>query len=506
MNYKMLRYVTGQLLIAEGILMLLPLVTSLIYGEFGMLHAFLIPMAALFLIGFLLSFKKPENKTLRAQDGFVVVGLSWIIMSAFGCLPFIISGLIPNFVDAYFETVSGFTTTGATVLESADFAKLWDPATSQTGLRGVFLWRSFTNWIGGMGILVLVLAIMPQQDMKSSRLIHIMRAEMPGPKVDKVVATVKKTAAIMYGIYIALTAFMAVLLLFGGMDLYEALCTSMSTAGTGGLAIWSDSMASFSTSSVAFPEYCVWVVAIFMCVFSINFNLFYLIITGKALTALLSEELRWFVGIVLVGTAFVTFNVTFSSLAVYDNLGDGLRHAFFQISTIMSSTGFATDDFNLWPNASKMVLLSLMFVGACAGSTGGGIKISRIVIAFKSTWSEIRHMIHPRRVKKVMFENKSVDTDTKRGVFAYMVAYVLIFVASFLVIAIVDGKSVETTFSAVTTCINNMGPGLDEVGPSASFMGLSYVSKIVLILDMLLGRLEIFPILLLFYPTVWKER
>ena len=505
MNYKMLRYIIGKLLLAECALMALPLITSLIYGEFGMLHAFLIPMAALFLVGFLISFKKPENKTLRAQDGFVVVGLSWIIMSAFGCLPFIISGLIPNFIDAYFETVSGFTTTGASVLFGEDFAKLWSPESPLTGLRGVFLWRSFTNWIGGMGVLVFVLAIMPQQDMKSSRLIHIMRAEMPGPKVDKVVATVRKTAAIMYGIYIALTAVMTVLLLFGGMDLYESLCTSFSAAGTGGFAIWSDSMASFG-GTVGFPEYCVWVIAVFMIIFSINFNLFYLILTGKVLAAIFSEELRWFAGIVFAATAFIAANITLSNLAVYDNFGDGIRHAFFQVSTIISTTGFATDDFNLWPNASKAILLALMFIGACAGSTGGGIKISRIVIAFKSTWSEIRHMINPRRVKKVMFEKKSVDTDTIRGVFAYMVAYVLIFFASFIVLSVFDGKTIETTFSAVSACINNIGPGLGDVGPSVNFANFTWVSKIVLILDMLLGRLEIFPILLLFYPTVWKEK
>lgn len=505
MNYKMLRYIIGKLLLAECALMALPLITSLIYGEFGMLHAFLIPMAALFLVGFLISFKKPENKTLRAQDGFVVVGLSWIIMSAFGCLPFIISGLIPNFIDAYFETVSGFTTTGASVLFGEDFAKLWSPESPLTGLRGVFLWRSFTNWIGGMGVLVFVLAIMPQQDMKSSRLIHIMRAEMPGPKVDKVVATVRKTAAIMYGIYIALTAVMTVLLLFGGMDLYESLCTSFSTAGTGGFAIWSDSMASFG-GTVAFPEYCVWVIAVFMIIFSINFNLFYLILTGKVLAAIFSEELRWFAGVVFAATVFIAVNITLSNLTVYDNFGDGIRHAFFQVSTIISTTGFATDDFNLWPNASKAILLALMFIGACAGSTGGGIKISRIVIAFKSTWSEIRHMINPRRVKKVTFEKKSVDTDTIRGVFAYMVAYVLIFFASFIVLSVFDGKTIETTFSAVSACINNIGPGLGDVGPSVNFANFTWVSKIVLILDMLLGRLEIFPILLLFYPTVWKEK
>lgn len=505
MNYKMLRYIIGKLLLAECALMALPLITSLIYGEFGMLHAFLIPMAALFLVGFLISFKKPENKTLRAQDGFVVVGLSWIIMSAFGCLPFIISGLIPNFIDAYFETVSGFTTTGASVLFGEDFAKLWSPENPLTGLRGVFLWRSFTNWIGGMGVLVFVLAIMPQQDMKSSRLIHIMRAEMPGPKVDKVVATVRKTAAIMYGIYIALTAVMTVLLLFGGMDLYESLCTSFSAAGTGGFAIWSDSMASFG-GTVAFPEYCVWVIAVFMIIFSINFNLFYLILTGKVLAAIFSEELRWFAGIVFAATAFIAANITLSNLAVYDNFGDGIRHAFFQVSTIISTTGFATDDFNLWPNASKAILLALMFIGACAGSTGGGIKISRIVIAFKSTWSEIRHMINPRRVKKVTFEKKSVDTDTIRGVFAYMVAYVLIFFASFIVLSVFDGKTIETTFSAVSACINNIGPGLGDVGPSVNFANFTWVSKIILTLDMLLGRLEIFPILLLFYPAVWKEK
>ena len=505
MNYKMLKYIIGKLLIAECALMAIPLVTSLFYGEYKMLHAFLIPMGVLFLLGVLFSLKKPENSTLRAQDGFVVVGLSWIIMSVFGCLPFVISGLIPNFLDAYFETVSGFTTTGSSVLSATDFLKLWSPENSLIGLRGVFLWRSFTNWIGGMGVLVFVLAIMPQQDMKSSRLIHIMRAEMPGPKVDKVVATVRKTAAIMYGIYIALTAVMAVMLLFGGMDLYESLCTSFSTAGTGGFAIWSDSMASFG-GTVAHPEYCIWVIGAFMFIFSINFNLFYLILTGKALTALFSEELRWFTGIVIAATAFITVNITFSSLAVYDNFGDGIRHAFFQVSTIISTAGFATDDFNLWPNASKVVLLSLMFIGACAGSTGGGIKISRIVISIKSTWAEIRYMLHPRQVKKILFEKKSVDGDTVRGIFAYMVAYMLIFFVSFLLVAVLDGKDIETSFSSVVACINNIGPGLGDVGPAANFAFLSPLSKIVLIFDMLLGRLEIFPILILFYPSAWKEK
>ena len=498
----MLRYIVGLLLLAECALMTLPLVTMLIYGEFGMIHSILIPMGALLICGLLLSFKKPEDKTLRAKDGFVVVGLSWIVLSAFGCLPYVLSGLIPNYIDAYFETVSGFTTTGASVLFGEQFNMLWSPADPSMGMRGIFFWRSFTNWIGGMGILVFVLAVMPQQDMKSSRLVHIMRAEMPGPKVDKIVATVRRTAAIMYGIYIVLTLVQVVFLLFGGLDLYEALCVSFSTAGTGGFSIWSDSMVSFG--GVEHLDYCVWVVSIFMLVFSINFNLYYLVLTGKVITALLSEELRWFGLTVAVAVALVTFDLSRNLICA--DFGDSLRNAVFQVATVLSTSGFSTMDFNLWPNMSKTILLLLMFVGACAGSTGGGIKISRIVIAAKSTWAEIRHMIQPRRVKSVMFEKKSVDRDTVRGTFAYMVTYAIIFFASVLLIAIFDGQSIETTVSSVATTLNNVGPGLGEVGPTANFAFYSYPSKIILILNMLLGRLEIFPIILLFTPKIWREK
>ena len=501
MNFKMLRYIIGLLMLAEGALMAIPLVTMLIYGEFGMMYSILIPMAILAVLGFLLAFRKPDIKTLRAKDGFMVVGLSWVILSFFGCLPFVLSQLIPNFLDAYFETVSGFTTTGASVLSGVDFVKLWTPEDPAMGMRGIFLWRSFTNWIGGMGVLVFVLAIMPQQDMKSSRLVHVMRAEMPGPKVDKLVATVKKTAGIMYAIYIVLTLVQVIMLLFGGMDLYESLCTSFSTAGTGGFSIWSDGMVSFG-GTVAHPEYCVWVIASFMFIFSINFNLYFLIISGKLLSVLLSEELRWFVGIVLVATGIITANI----YQLCGNFGDALRHAFFQVNTVLSTSGFATADFNLWPNMSKILLLVLMFIGACAGSTGGGIKVSRIVISVKSTWAEIRHMTNPRQVKKVFFEKKSVDQDTVRGTFAYMVAYMLIFFVSFLLVAVFDSRDVETTFSSVTACINNIGPGLGDAGPMSNFAFFSPMSKIVLILDMLLGRLEIFPILLIFVPAVWREK
>ena len=314
MNYKMIRYITGQLLLVEGALMLLPLAVTLIYGEFDTMVAFIAPILILAILGTAFVIAKPKNQALRAKDGFVVVGLSWVILSIFGCLPYIISGLIPNVVDAFFETVSGFTTTGSSVLSAEDYGRV--------GMKGIFLWRSFTNWIGGMGVLVFVLAIMPQQDMKSSRMVHVMRAEMPGPKVDKVVATVKKTSAIMYGIYAAMTTVLCVLLLFGGMDIYESLCTAFATAGTGGFSIWPDGMMTYG--GVAHPEFCTWVIAVFMFLFSINFNVYFLIITGKIASAIFSEELWWFVGIVTSATALVTWNI----YSIYGNFSDSLRQSF----------------------------------------------------------------------------------------------------------------------------------------------------------------------------------
>ena len=502
MNLKMVKYITGRLLLVEGALLLLPLIVMLIYGEFGMLKTVIVPILIALAIGFLLSAKKPLDKTLHAKDGFVIVGLSWIVVSLVGCIPFMMSGLIPNFIDAFFETVSGFTTTGASVLGSADFDKLWMPESSLNGMRGIFFWRSLTNWIGGMGVLVFVLAIMPQQDMKSSRLVHLMRAEMPGPKVDKIVSTVKKTSAIMYTIYIALTLLQVTLLLFGGMNLYEALCTAMSTGGTGGFAIWPDSMATFTGSAVHSPNYCVWVITVFMYIFSINFNLYYLLITGKALAALLSEELWWFIGIVVVSISAITINI----FTTYQSLSLSIRDAAFQVATVISTTGFATTDFNAWPNFSKTLMLTLMFIGACAGSTGGGIKISRLVIMIKGALAEIGHMIRPRQVKKITFERKSIGDDTVKGTYAYIVAYVVVFFASFLLVSAFDGQSIETSFSAIVACINNIGPGFDQVGATSNYAFLSPMSKIVLAFDMLLGRLEIFPILLLFSPSVWLEK
>ncbi len=502
MNIKMMRYILGRLMLVESALMALPLLVMIIYGEYAQLHSMLIPMALLAALGALAVAFRPNEQALGAKDGFVTVGLSWIILSLFGALPFVLSGLIPNYIDALFETVSGFTTTGASVLYVEDFAGLWTPKSATVGMRGIFFWRSFTNWIGGMGVLVFVLAVMPKQDMKSSRLVHVMRAEMPGPKVDKIVATVKKTSAIMYGIYAVMTLIQVILLLFGGMDLYESLCTSFATAGTGGFAIWSDSMSTYG--GVMFPEYCTWVIAVFMFLFAVNFNVYFLVITGKIASAIFSEELIWFTGIVLVSTGFITYNIY--SNGYFESVGESLRHAFFQVSTIISTTGFATTDFDLWPYASKTLLLILMFIGACAGSTGGGIKVSRLVIALKSAITEIRHMGRPRHVQSVRFERKPVDNDTVKGVLAFIVSYIFLFFVSFLAIAVIDGRSIETTFSSVAACINNIGPGFGDVGPAANYSFLSPISKIILSLDMLLGRLEIFPIIMLFSPSVWREK
>jgi len=502
MNFKMIRYIIGRLMLVECALMALPLVVMIIYGEFAKLYSVLIPMAILAILGAVAVAFKPREQALKAKDGFVTVGLSWVVLSLFGALPYVLSGLIPNYIDAFFETVSGFTTTGASVLSSADFSKLWAPESASVGMRGIFLWRSFTHWVGGMGVLVFVLAVMPQQDMKSSRLVHVMRAEMPGPKVDKIVATVKQTSAIMYGIYAAMTLAQVILLLFGGMDIYGSLCTSFATAGTGGFSIWSDSMQSFG--GVMHPEYCTWVTAIFMVFFAVNFNVYFLIITGKVARALLSEELAWFIGIVVASTAFITYSIY--SNGYFATLGESLRHAFFQISSIISTTGFATTDFNLWPNASKVVLLVLMFIGACAGSTGGGIKVSRLVIALKSAVAEIRHMGRPRQIQKIRFERKPIEKDTVSSVLAFLVAYVFLFFTSFVIISMLDGRTIETTFSSVAACMNNIGPGLGDAGPMANFAFYSPLSKIILSLDMLLGRLEIFPIIMLFSPSVWREK
>ena len=491
MNLRLILYIIGQITKTGGLLMLIPLLTAISYRE--SVWPLLIPMALLLLLGFLLSRRRPaERDRMGVRDGLFVVGLSWIVLSLLGMLPFMLCGAITHPVDAFFETVSGFTTTGATVLGDALGVLPADLP------RGVSLWRALTHWIGGMGVLVFVLAFMPREQFKSARLMHAMRAEVPGPVATKVVATIRRSAGIMYAIYVALTLIEVVFLLFGGMSLYEALLHSLSTAGTGGFSNMNASIAAFDSS------YIHWVITVFMLLFSVNFNLYYLMLTGHALQALLSEELRWFVVVVLGATGIITLNI----LPLYDGFGIALRDAAFNVASFISTTGFSTAVYDTWPQLSQAVLVLLMFVGGCVGSTCGGLKIGRWMILIKSALRELGVMLHPREVRPVRAEGKPVEEDTIRGVNAYFILYFVIFALSTVLLLVIDDTDLLTAFTAVTSCINNVGPGLGEISLSAggSFGGFSIAAKLLLSLNMLIGRLELFPILILFMPAAWSKR
>ncbi len=480
MNRKMVFYMLGQILKLEAGIMFIPLITSLIYSE-KCVWVFLITIVISATLGFALTLiNKPRDKTFFAKEGFVIVALSWLFLSIIGALPFFISGEIPNYIDALFETVSGFTTTGATILSNVE------------GLsKGIAMWRSLTHWVGGMGILVLVVALLPTD---SGRSIHIIRAEMPGPTVGKLTPKLRDMTKALYLIYVVLTVIEILFLLFGGMPLFDSLVHSFGTAGTGGFGIKNDSIASYSS-------YHQWVITIFMFLFGINFNLYYLLLVGRIRSAIKSEELWSYVGLFIGATALITYN----TYSMCENFAEALRNAAFQVSSIMTTTGYATTDFNLWPGLSKGILFILMFVGACAGSTAGGIKISRIVLLFKRTISSIKHTIHPRSTESVRFEGKKVENDTIMGVLVYFAVYFICFAAIFFVV-LFEPFDFETTLSAVAACFNNVGPGLSLVGPMGNYSIFSYISKIALSVAMLLGRLEIFPMLILFSPTVWKKR
>lgn len=484
MNFRMIAYIVGQIVRVEGILMLPALAVGLIYGE-DVLAAFLIPAALSIGMGTLLAIKKPENTSIFAKEGFVTVGLSWIIMSVIGALPFVIDGCIPSFIDALFETVSGFTTTGASILNDVEALNY-----------GILFWRSFTHWIGGMGVLVFVLAILPQADTRSVKLMHIMRAEVPGPKVGKLVSKIGHTARIMYGLYIALTFIQVALLLAGGMPLYDSLVNSFATAGTGGFGIKNASIAAYDS---AYVDY---VISIFMVLFGINFNLFYLIVTGHVMQALKSEELRWYLAIVVGATALITFDI----FERFGSIGESIRYALFQVSSIITTTGFATYDFNEWPALSKTILVLLMFCGACAGSTGGGIKVGRIILLIKAGLREIKYMLHPRAVISVRMEGKPVEREVVRGATSYMIIYIMLFTVSLFFIELIEECDLVTGFTAVAACLNNIGPGLGEVGPAGNYSALTGASKLILSFNMLAGRLEIFPLLMLFAPSTWRNR
>ena len=481
MNNRMVFYVIGKILISIGAIMALPLGVTLFYGENFM--NFLIPMAVCLAAGFLLSIKKPQNTRLLPRDGFVAVGLSWIVISVVGALPYILAGTFSNPVDAFFESVSGFSTTGATVIPDVEAQD-----------KGILIWRSLTQWLGGMGVLVFLLAILPKSDNNSSRFMHLMKAEVTGPTVGKLVARISQTARVLYGLYIALTLIEFILLAFGEMTIFEALAHSLSTAGTGGFGIKNDSLMSYS----AYSQY---VVAIFMLLFGINTSVFFLVITGHFLRALKNEELRWYLGIIAFCTLFIGITI-FSSIGTVE---ESFRAAFFQVCSIITTAGFATADFELWPNSTHVLIILLMFCGGCAGSTAGGVKVSRLLLLFKNGRREIRYIQHPRAVMSVKMDGKTVDHETIRGTTSYIITLAGLFVISTAAVIAIENCDILTGLSSVATCLNNVGPGLGEVGPTETFEPLHWGSKIILCFNMLAGRLELFPILMLFSPSTWKK-
>lgn len=479
MNYKMIFYIVGSILVVEGALILLPALTALIYGE-TCIFAFLGAAAACFALGFLIRRKKPQNTRIYATEGYASVALSWIVMSIFGALPLFFSGYYPNPVDALFEIVSGFTTTGATVLSDVECLP-----------RSVLLWRSFSHWIGGMGVLVFILAILPVAGASS---MHLMRAESPGPSVGKLVPKIRSTAKILYGIYIALTILEIILLVLAKAPVFDAVNLAFSTAGTGGFGIVNSSAAEYNSGIQI-------ILTVFMILFGINFNVYFLIYAGSLKAAWKCEEMRVYLGIILVSALLIAYNIH----GLYPTAGEAALHSFFQVASIITTTGFSSADFDLWPELSRTVLVLLMFIGACAGSTGGGIKVSRIIIMVKTIGKELSSIIHPRIVRKVRLEGKPVEHEVIRSVNVFVMAYICVFVASLLIISL-DTKDFTSNFTAVAATLNNVGPGLGQVGPTQNFGSFSNGSKLVFIFDMLAGRLELFPLLILCSPGLWEKR
>lgn len=479
MNYKMIVHTVGRMLVVEAALMLLPLGVALLYGEYSAL-SFATAIGVALLLGLpMMLFVKPKNKLIYAKEGFIIVSMTWVLFSIVGALPFVISGEIPSFVDALFETVSGLTTTGASILQ--DVTKL---------SHGMAFWRSFAHWIGGMGVLVFLVAILPDNNTRS---IHMLRAEMPGLTVDKLVPRLRNSAKILYLIYVALTVVLIVLLCCGGMSLFESAVHAFGTAGTGGFGIRGDSITSYS-------PYIQWVITVFMWLFGVNFNLYYLLLSRRFKPALCSTELWVYFGITVASVIGITINI----LPMY-GVGDAIRQASFQVSSVMTTTGYATADFNLWPSFAKGILLVLMFIGGCAGSTAGGLKVSRVLILSRMVRKELRRMLHPRSVNTVKIDGKQLDDVTLNGVGTYFAVYVFCFTAVFLMLCL-EPFGLETNFTAAVACFNNVGPGFGAVGPMGNYAAFSAVSKLVLSGAMLLGRLEIYPLLLTVIPATWTKK
>lgn len=482
MNRRMVLYVLCLIMRVEAVLLVPPLVIALVQREEMAAFGFLVAIAALLGASLLTLLKKPRKKVFYAREGFIIVALAWFVVSVFGALPFWVSGAIPNFIDSLFETVSGFTTTGASILTDVEAVSM-----------SLLYWRSFTHWLGGMGVLVFVLAIMPLAK-NSGNTMHILRAESPGPQVDKLVPRMHNSAKILYAIYVGMTLLQIVLLLAGGMPVFESVTTAFGTAGTGGFSVLNDSMASFS-------PYLQSVVTVFMVLFGINFNIFFLVIMREYYKILRNEELWVYLGLLFGSIILITINV----LPMFASVGESFHHAAFQVASIMTTTGFATVDFNMWPQLSRTILVILMVLGACAGSTGGGIKTARVVLLGKSFVRDVRKLLRPRSVALIKMNDRTVEEDTVRGVHSYLTAYILIALISVLLISI-NNFSLETTVTSVVSCMNNIGPGLDLVGPMGNYAAFSGFSKLVLSADMLIGRLEIFPMLMLLVPATWKAR
>ena len=478
MNTSMIRFILGSILKIEAALLVLPMLCAIIYGE-SEGYAYFITALLCLVMGVLLTIRKPKEHIFYLKEGCVTTALSWILMSLFGAVPFVITGEIPSYLDALFETVSGFTTTGASILSDVE-------SLSHASL----LWRAFTHWIGGMGVLVFLLAILP---MSGGSNINLLRAESPGPSVGKLAPKMKTTATMLYAFYLALTLAEFILLIIYGMPIFDSICTAFSTAGTGGFGIKSDSIGGYSIAIQ-------WVITIFMILFGINFNAYFFIWVKDFKKAFKMEEVRAYLSIIFTAIVLITANIYHSC----ENLFDAVTKSSFQVASIITTTGYSTVDFDLWPSFSKTILVILMFIGACAGSTGGGIKVSRIVIVMKAFAKEAFSYIHPKSIRHLSMDKTPIKHETLRSVNVFFDTYIAIFITSLLLVAL-EGRGMQTNLTAVIACFNNIGPGLEGVGPTQNLGFFSPLSKIVLMFDMLAGRLELFPMILLFHPTIWKE-
>ena len=478
MNTSIIRYILGQILKLQSLFLLLPSITAIIYNENTFVPYITVAFSC-FILGLVMTWNKPDDHVFYLKEGCVATALSWIVLSLSGAFPFVLTGEIPHFIDALFETVSGFTTTGSSILSNVE-------ALTHSSL----IWRSFSHWVGGMGVLVFLLAVIP---MSGGSNINLMKAESPGPSVGKLVPKIRSTARILYLIYIGLSIIMFLLLLVGKMPVFDALATTFGTAGTGGFGIKNDSMAGYSS-------YIQWVVTVFMLLFGVNFNAYYLILFHNIKKAFKIEEVRWYFTIILL-SSFVIFT---DLMQFYPSFGDAVRDSFFQVASIITTTGFATADFNLWSATSKSTLVLLMFVGACAGSTGGGLKVSRLIILIKTIFKELTSYTHPKSIVKIKMDDKPIEHEVVRSANVYFITYMIIFVISVFCLTF-DNKDLVTIFTAVASTFNNIGPGLELVGPTANFGHFSDFSKLVMIFDMLAGRLELFPLLMLFHPELWRD-